>query len=167
MILFKLFFSLFSFLAFLLNPSRSAQTTIPGCHQSVTHATNTLRSATHNPKPPLASHPRQKHLKIGSPTTTPTAQSQPWLHHHVEISANHYTQAEIGNPTTTPTTPPRRRDRRKPPHPGRDQQANPNPSPRRANPHPNWRRDRQPKPTPSKPKPNHHKGEQRGEQRRK
>ena len=112
MILFKLFFSLFSFLAFLLNPSRSAQTTIPGCHQSVTHATNTSRSATHNPKPPLASHPRQKHLKIGSPTITPTAQSHPWLHHHVEISANHLTQAKIGEqtqaktPNRTPTQPP-------------------------------------------------------------
>ena len=99
---------------------------------SVTHATNTSRSTTHNPKPPPTSHPRHKHLKIG-------------------------------NPITTPTTPPPHRDRRKPPHPGRDQQANPNSSPRRANPHPDWRRDRQLKPTSSKPKPNHHKGEQRRE----
>jgi hypothetical protein len=67
------FFSLSSFFASLLNPLRSAQTTTPGYHRSITHATNTSRSATHNPKPPPASHPRHKHLKIGNPTTTPTA----------------------------------------------------------------------------------------------
>jgi hypothetical protein len=99
---FNFFFSLSSFLASLLNPPRSAQTTTPGYHRSVTHATNTSRSATHNPKPPPASHPRHKHLKIGNPTTTPTAQSHPQLYHHVEIGANHHTQAEIGEQTTTP-----------------------------------------------------------------
>jgi hypothetical protein len=72
------FFFFFFFLSLLisclpLNPPRSAQTTTPDCHWSITHATNISRSATHNPKPPPASHPRHKHLKIDNPTTTPTA----------------------------------------------------------------------------------------------
>ena len=45
------------------------QPTIPNRHRQVTHATNTSRSTTHNPKPPLENHPRHKHLKIGNPTT--------------------------------------------------------------------------------------------------
>jgi hypothetical protein len=95
------FFSLSSFLASFLNPPRSAQTTTPGCHRSVTHATNISRSTTHNPKPPPTSHPCHKHLKISNPTTTHSAQSHPRLHHHAEIGANHHTQAEISEQTQT------------------------------------------------------------------
>ena len=61
------FFSLSSFLTSLLNPSRSAQSTTPGCHRSVTHATNTSRSTTPQP------YPRLNHTH-GS-TTTPGLRS--------------------------------------------------------------------------------------------
>jgi hypothetical protein len=86
-------------------------------------------SANHHPRPPPVNYSRHKHLKIGNPQLQTTTGKSPTPQTPQDRQSHNHTHNSI-----TPTDPPPHQDRCKPPHPGRDRQANP--SPHRANPSP-------------------------------
>ena len=81
--------------------------------------------ANHHPRLPPVSHPHHKHLKIGNPQSQTVTGKSPTPQTPQDRQPHNHTHGSI-----TATAPPPRRDRRRPPHPGRDRRANP----RRANP---------------------------------